>query len=174
MTFTADKIITDDEIAPAIPVLNFWLNKTYPTYAGRYSASGMVGYNRLIALMIAKMTGQGHFPTGVTLPRNAKQASIDKAVELLKSTSYPEAGSFINASAGMLNDVPGGVLLNLIEQGAMIGEPATGGGGVDWIAYQRTVGLAATFSLNHIEAIEKAADALRDSLVAIRELEPKP
>jgi len=90
MTFTADKIITDDEIAPAIPVLNFWLNKTYPTYAGRYSASGMVGYNRLIALMIAKMTGQGHFPTGVTLPRNAKQASIDKAVELLKSTSYPE------------------------------------------------------------------------------------
>lgn len=117
-----DKTITDAEIAPAIPELNKWLRATYPGYSGTYTytAASMVGPNRLIALMIAKMMANGFKPVGVTKPDMTQGAYVTKTLDLLRSTSYAETGSFVNATAGNLNDIPGGVLLNLMAQGATI------------------------------------------------------
>ncbi len=124
---TTDKIITDAEIAPAIPELNKWLKLTNPTYSGTYSAPNLVGQNRLIALLVAEMMAKGFRPSGVRKPGAATPVVITAAIEMLRSTSYPETGVFMPFGPGNLNDVPGGVLLNLIEQGATIDAPSLGG-----------------------------------------------
>lgn len=120
-----DNTITDAEIAPAIPELNKWLKATYPNYSGSYSAANLVGPNRLIVLMIAKMMANGFKPMGVSKPVFGSTTTT-KTIKLLRSTSYAETGAFLNVGTGNLNDVPGGVLLNLIEQGATIDKPSGG------------------------------------------------
>lgn len=114
-----DNTITDAEIAPAIPELNKWLKATYPNYSGSYSATNLVGPNRLIVLMIAKMMANGFKPTGVARPADRPSLTAI-ACDLLRTTSYAETGAFVNATSGNLNDIPGGVLLNLMAQGATI------------------------------------------------------
>lgn len=128
--FQTDRVITPEEIEPAVTVLNDWNKKLYPSFALRYSsdpratqAQGKIALNgsyRLIALFISKYVSTGAKPTLFIKGQDARPATTAYLFDQLRAASYAESGAFESLSMGNLNDTPGAVLTGLAESGARL------------------------------------------------------
>lgn len=133
--FQTDRVITAQEIEPAVEVMNEWNRKLYPTFALRYSsnpaatqAQGFIalkGANRLIALFVSKYLSTGAKSTQIVKGQFAVAGVADRVFDELRVASYAESGAFEYLSLGNLNDTPGSVLVGLVQGGAKLPGQAT-------------------------------------------------
>lgn len=130
--FKTDRVITAEEIEPAVKVMNDWNAKLYPAFKLRYSSDpnalqvhgqiALRGSNRLIALFVSKYVMAGAKSTLFLPGHRAKPEITASIMDQMMASSYAEAGYFERVTMGNLNDTPGAVLVGLVETGAKLPE----------------------------------------------------
>lgn len=128
--FQTDRVITAEEIEPAVKVMNDWNAKLYPAFKLKYSsnpnasqAQGLIAMrdgNRVIAILAAKYLSTGAQSLTAPMGQYAPPAVTTKVFDQLRAASYPESGQWNEFSMGNLNDTPGRVLVGLVEGGAQL------------------------------------------------------
>lgn len=128
--FQTDRVITAQEIEPAVTVMNDWSKKLYPGFKLTYSSDpnarqdqGFVALRsgeRLIALFVSKYLSTGVKSTRFSKGQFAAAGITDRVFDELRAASYAESGAFETITMGNLNGLPGSVLVGLVESGAVL------------------------------------------------------
>jgi hypothetical protein len=136
--FRTDRVITAEEIEPAVAELNRFMLTYAPRHPYRYSsdpsetlAQGFVALrnaDRLIALFLSKYVVAGSKIDGVLLVGNARPETFAKAQDMLQVAAYAESGRLEVIDRYNINGVLGNALLLLIERGAKLPDQPSPGG----------------------------------------------